>query len=462
MLWLYLHFYQLQLDGLYHPEQASQALVIVDGPYHKICQANAPARELGIELGMGLASAAALAPQLQVLDYQQTQEQQLLQQLAGELYPISASIVLKQPQGLLLEVSSMLNYHGGLKAYWHKLQQALQAWHYHYASAYAPLAAQLLAEAGFNQLQQEQTILQKALAQLPIDCLPIASKSRQQLQRLGIRQLGRLLKLPLKELGKRFDLELLQIIGRLSQQLKTPLEYFQPAETFHEQLQLFYEISDSDKLNKPLGLLLNKLQQFLQQRDLEATCVELQLQLRQGQIEPLRIHSSQGDYRREPWQKLFALRFERLPLPAPVEALALYCGHYRRRGGQHRDLLDARNSGLSTQQLHDQLSARLGDSAVKPLAFGNSHVPELCQQDSGDSPPEPLLRPVFLLQQPEPLKDQIALHQGPERIQSHWWRPAQDGGEIERDYFIGRDQLGRWCWVFKTRRGQWFVQGYFS
>lgn len=68
MLWLYLHFPSLQLDSLFSGEkQDEHPLIIVDEKTHKVIQANGLALDSGITLGMGLASAAALNHQLQVL-----------------------------------------------------------------------------------------------------------------------------------------------------------------------------------------------------------------------------------------------------------------------------------------------------------------------------------------------------------------------------------------------------------
>lgn len=68
-----------------------------------------------------------------------------------------------------------------------------------------------------------------------------------------------------------------------------------------------------------------------------------------------------------------------------------------------------------------------------------------------------LLRPAFLLTTPVPLQEQVQLQPGIERLVSGWW----DGQPIERDYQIGRNAKGQWCWLFKDRTG-WYLQGYFA
>ena len=61
---------------------------------------------------------------------------------------------------------------------------------------------------------------------------------------------------------------------------------------------------------------------------------------------------------------------------------------------------------------------------------------------------------------------QVAQAEGPERIAGEWWRQADN--EIERDYYVVEDAMGRRFWLYRAglyNRGgatpQWFVQGVF-
>jgi protein ImuB len=52
---------------------------------------------------------------------------------------------------------------------------------------------------------------------------------------------------------------------------------------------------------------------------------------------------------------------------------------------------------------------------------------------------------------------QLQLQPGLERIQTGWW----DQNQVQRDYYIGRNNQGQWCWAFKNTSG-WYLQGYFA
>lgn len=513
MRWLYLHFYQLQLDHLYREEQLvadekkgqaaskataqttaqatsqalSQATIIVDGQGNEVCQACELAQQQGIRLGMGLAAAIAMQAKLRVLDYRPLLEQELLQQLAEQLYPISANLVLQAPQGLLLEIRSMLRYHQGLENYWQHIQQQLQPLHYHYANAHSPWAAQLLARNGYQQLLADtpegKQSLEQSLAHIPCSSLPLKKNSLERLSSLGIHHLERLLKLPLKEISRRFDEEMLLYLGRLNNELKTPLAYYQPTEIFERQLQLFYEIYDNETLSKPITPLLKQLQDFLQQRDLQAQQVDIQLQLRDSESLKIELRAIRGEEKAERWQALLKLRLERLELPAPVEAISLRCEKHQQRGQEHAELFSQHQGRLSQEQLLDSLQARLGKERIHFLQAGNSHIPEHSQQlcnsassslgisqdkpqdkkgDSKNNTNLPLpegLRPSFLLKQPQQLQEEVLLFYGPERIQNPGWNEKQN---CERDYFIARNQEGRWLWLYKTPNKHWYVHGYFA
>lgn len=464
MLWLYLHFPQLQLDLLNRQSPSEQAVIIVETKLNRIVQANAQAKKQGIELGMGLASAVALHKQLKLFQYRAQIENQHLQQLAQALYQSNGGIVIEEPDGLLLETSSMLLYHRGLDNYWRTVLAQLEGLSVHYSTAYSPTAAKLLARSGINQISDNKKNIRSRLNQLDINRLPLPQKKLEQLHRLGIRTLGKLLRLPLKELAKRFDIQLLKLIGQINNELKTPLDYFQPKEYFRRYLALFYEIDNAQQLLKPLPKLLAQLEDFLRQRNAVAEAIELVLQQREQEDLRLEIRSGQGLEKAEAWLELCRLRFERLQLQAPVESIEIICRQYQQQGRSHRDLFSQRQQRGEQRLLIDHLQARLGADSVLRLSSNDSHIPEQASEliTAGLKTPKPALspaalRPIFLHQQPRALTQELILFHGPERIQSQWWQR-----EIQRDYYIARDPQGRWCWIFKDQNQRWFLQGYFS
>lgn len=238
MLWLYLDFFALQLDALDSskamPENeltpAPEVIVIVDPKKNEVVQMNAYAQQQGIRLGMGLATALSLHHNVNVVAYKAELEQQKLQHIAQLLYQFTADIALCFPHGLYLRIDTMLRLYHGLPAYWQHLQSVLSdiGYQYHYATGTTPLMAKLLAQAEFNRVSNSEQALKAALYQLPLACLELEPKVQDALARVGVKQTEQLLQLPLKEMAKRFDIHLLNYMGKLTGEFKHGLLFFQP------------------------------------------------------------------------------------------------------------------------------------------------------------------------------------------------------------------------------------------
>ena len=111
-LWLYLYFPQLQLDSLLQQGSAThnqeQAYIVIEQANHQICQLNSTAYQAGIQLNMGLGTAAMLKNDLKVILYQENINQGLLNDIAHNLYMITSDICLWKQTGLLLQIQNML------------------------------------------------------------------------------------------------------------------------------------------------------------------------------------------------------------------------------------------------------------------------------------------------------------------------------------------------------------------
>jgi protein ImuB len=493
--WLYLYFPQLQLDKLVvlhsnsstttassnkdksHHLDLTAPLAIV-GADHQLLQLNSAAWQAGLTLGMGLASAASLCHQLQLVPHQAEQEQQQLQQLAQLLYQYCADIALQADSGLVLKLSPMLALYGGAMQFWQQIQQVLQhaGYQYHFATAQQPLVARLLAQQGWDQFLLQSDKIQQQLKALPLQQAQLPDKLQEQLQRLGLTQLGDLLQIPQAELVRRFGVEMLQYLQQLTGAKPALLQFIQPTEHFEQQLELLYEMERSDQLLGPLQHLLGLLQLYLQQRDQLAYQLELCLLQRQDQQQQLQLHSAQGEYQSKDWLKISELQLERLKLKKPVIQLKLILRRSGPRYAQYKTLfaghLGAGKAQLySALQLLSLLQARLGKDQVTSPCLQNDLLPELASRYAAALEPQTAItgtlaavRPAFLVDPPLALdteqQQQLQLHYGPERLSSGWWQQQSQ----HRDYYVGQNAQGQWLWLFRDLQQpeQLYLQGYFS
>lgn len=465
-LWLYLHFPHLQLDTLFSEKPVEHALIILDSKTNTVVQLNALARQAGICLRMGLGTAAALDQNLQVIPYQAEIERHKLSEIAESLYNVTCDISFFPPNGLLLRIHNMLNLYGGLSAYWYALKSQLSTLglSYCYATGRSPFAARILARDSWNQITDECTVLKKRVGDCSLQQTELDPKTIQKLNRVGIHSVSNLLKLPLKDIAKRFDIDLVTYLGRLTGEFQHPVTFFHPAESFHRYLELLFDIENTQTLQHPLKHLLNALEQFLKVRDLLTQNLILTFKQRDHDELNLEIGSAQGEYQAEKWLALTALKLENLKLMAPVYAISLRTGETHVREPEKTDFFAGKKGTLSCLQLISLLQAKLGEQAIQGLVLHDDFRPELATGYASPllqpAPQSSLqaLRPSFLMHIPQALNEKVSIVHGPERLSTGWW----DNKEVTRDYFIARSESGQWYWIYKTPDTRWYLHGIFG
>jgi protein ImuB len=182
-----------------------------------------------------------------------------------------------------------------------------------------------------------------------------------------------------------------------------------------------------------------------------------------------------------------------------VEALRLQADELVDKPGVSAHLFAQLVSGEGTLACLERLRARLGEGAVQALGEQADHRPE-CATCHGDatataglpssssrrlqgqglkpSGAGPIMqairrsRPLWLLPTPQALTERagsphwhgpLKLLSRGERLESGWWDEGEGGaaGDVRRDYFVARNPLGQWAWVFRNAQG-WFLHGIFA
>ncbi|MEP6944109.1 MAG: DNA polymerase Y family protein [Betaproteobacteria bacterium] len=513
MLWTCLHFPDLPLHVFARADARGRGTVVSSVSHRPdvIC-ANRAAQRRGIVAGMSIAAALALDGELSIHLRDERAEALALSNIALWAGQWTPTISIEPPACVLLEISGCLNYFGGLQALHERIHGGLGVLGFPATIAIAPtpLAASLFARAGRRVTIASSAALAAAFAaaldDLPIALLAERGRARdviETLSGLGARTLGDVRALPRDGVARRFGQWLLDEIDRAHGRLPDARALFVAPERYEGQIELPSPVSETEALLFAVKRLVVELAGFLQGRGAGVT--RLRCDLVHDDAPPTSIVQGLSATRRvEHIMNVLRERLGRESLPSRVEALRLVSEETAPLAAKEGDFFAAVNKeGEAGAQLVERLRARLGEDAVRSLAMHADHRPERAQAwgsatlsmtttpaalakrridaalpnaspspklsscpkgaMSPDALPSPTTRPLWLMTEPralegEPASAQLRLLSGPERIESGWW----DGGEIGRDYFVGRDEQGETLWLYRDRGGRWFVHGVFA
>lgn len=460
MLWLACHFPLLALEV---PAPApGVACVVAD---HTVQLACPLARAAGIQPGMRLASARALADPLQVRRVTEADREQALADLAPRLARLTSYITL-DPAGVAVvgEVDGSRRLFGGLAGVRRVATAAFAGagvtWHP--AIAPTPAAAVLLATHRPGTVVRATADLARVLGPLPAGVLPLGDRAVQLLGRIGVRTVGEALALPRAGLARRLGLPAITALEKLLGERPDPRLHWTAPDRFQRAATWDYPLQTLEALTFPLQRLIGDLAAHLAYRGERATAWTLTLR---GEDLPPHAVAVEAAAGAADLRQLLALTLDRLgsqPWPGPVTDVALTLDATRAAPGTVT--LFGATGDEQAAALIDRLRARLGDAAVYGLANVADHRPEHAQRRivgaAGSAPPPPVRhRPTWLLPAPQPWRGtRDDLLAGPERVESGWW-----DADARRDYYIARGTTGETLWVYQDMRtAAWFVHGWFG
>lgn len=468
MKWLYIDFYNLQLDQVYQHNRDPYPLAIINPSSNEITQLNQQAYNRGVRLGMGLASSVALCNDLNLLEFNPEIEAETLTHIADELYNLVADIILDPPKGLFIKLSTMYKLYNNQHLCWQQINNKLQQLpnQYSYASSHSALSAKLLSLSKSNQLITNKTEAIELISTLSIEALPIANKNKEALTRVGIKSIGQLLTIPLKELSTRFDISIITTIGQLTGELSYKGDIYTPPQTFNKTIELLFEIRTTGLLLKPLSSLLKQLETFAKLRCLTFQELNITLLLADGTQQAFGIKSASQQNAAAQWHYLLSLKFEKIKLAQPVRGIALRVPKLFDFQTTSESFLTESQSTHSINEFLSVLKIKLGEDSVQFPSLHEQHLPEQRSQlvkEPQKSEYTYLANhhtpvPLFLLENPIALTEEISLKSSIERISSNWWQ----GEQVTRDYYLAETKTGQWIWVFRQPDKRWFIHGYYG
>lgn len=456
-------------------DEAGELAIIDHHPYPRVVAATAAALARGVQPGLRVAGALAVAPKLQLKHRDHGAEHNTLIQLATWVGCCTPCVSLDLPDALVLEVSRCLRLFGGLTALVDKLKHG--AVHLglvvHFAAAPTPLAARWLAKARPGTLVSNTTGWSHCLDSLPIELLSegtaVSASTLDLLRGIGVRTLGEAIRLPRNGLARRGASSVQKAFALAHGECPDLRSWYVPPSFFTSRLVLPAPVSTTEPLLFASRRLVADLTGWL--AALHAGVDQCHLHLEHDGVPESVLHITTAQPGRDEERFVLLLR-EQLALfklKAPVEALRLSAEAPVICNEHTPDLFgDVEQVRDAASLLLERLRARLGHDAVRSVRPWPEHRPECAWRtaepgavsvaDTGKRP----LRPLWLLAAPQPLAavEHLILLSGPERIESGWW----DGADVQRDYYVAHtSHAGRW-WVFQRLNspGGWYVHGYFG
>ncbi len=477
MLWLCLNLPRLPIEAFLRAGAPQDPLVITGGgnaPLVVACDQRAAAA--GIRDGMSLSAAYALLPELNARTRDTNAERGCLETTALWALQFTSQVSVHAPDSLLLEIGASLKLFGGLDALCSQINESASQLGFDTLTAVAPTprGAYWLARCGLGVSVEDPETLQSHLNRLPVTCLDAGTAAFQSLERMGIRTIGQLARLPRDAVARRFGQRLLDQLDRAFGNRPDPQTPFSPPSRFSARLVLPSPVSEAEALLFAAHRLVLQLTGYLSAANAGVMRLRLMLENEDGGTTDVIVALSIPG--RDPKHLLNLLR-ERLSqtaLGGRSEAMTLEAPEIAQLAPRNFSFLpDAVHAREERATLVEKLRARLGNDAVHGLSLFPDARPEFAWHEAepgmNTRPGPPLLRPAWLLKRPRQLKlhggrpcldGQLRIIDGPERIESGWW----DGFDVMRDYFIARSDSGATFWIYRerVRSGNWFLHGIFS
>lgn len=479
-----------------HPDLKDVPFVLTlpDHGRIRITEVSAVARSKGIERGMVLADARIILPEIKDLEDDVQLAERLLKNIGLWCIRFTPVAAIDLPDGLILDVSGCAHLWGGEAPYLRDILNKLKGFGYHIRAAMADTIGAAWAVSRFGKTKAiikpgEQ---EEAITALPPAALRPEPEILERLYKLGLDTIGSFSAINRSAVRRRFGQQLLL---RLDQALGYEEETLQPViavEPYQERLPSLEPIQTRKGIEIALQQLLNKLCERLRKEGKGIRSVSFTGFRIDGKMEEIAISTNHSSINTTHLLKLFELKIAEIEPALGIELFMLTATKVEELKAVQYDLWGSGNSLKSTElaQLLDRIEGKLGRNLIHRYLPAQHHMPERSVKpaDSLSQKPEipwrtDKLRPVHLLQKPEPVVVtapvpdyppmnfkyggklyKVKKADGPERIEPEWW--LEKG--LTRDYYVVEDEEGKRYWLFRSghydgkNNPHWFIHGFFA
>ncbi|MGY3622999.1 Y-family DNA polymerase [Bradyrhizobium sp. USDA 10063] len=468
----------------------------------------------GLSIGLPLANARAICPELTVYDADEVADAKTLNDIADWCDRFTPLVALDPPYGLFLDITGCAHLFGGERAMLQIVCGALNRRGFAVSGAIAAtsVCARTLTRHSSGRIIEDGAEAE-AVGPLSIAALGADEAITKGLRRAGLKTIGDVAARARHEIAARFGAAFTTRLEHALGQGDAPISPRKPLPDYIVEKRFPEPITTEPMIAMTLQNLAKMLVQAMDKQGKGARKLEAAFFRTDGAVRTLAVETGRAVTKFEVIDRLFRERLEALSDPLDpgfgFDLIRLSAGRTEIVVQQQRDLDAHVHDNDELAALIDRIAARIGGKRVVVHLPEDTHIPEraalaapaqhhLAASSHAVWPAraegEPPLRPLRLFERPEPIKvpfatvpdgpphrftwrratHQVVRVEGPERIAMEWWQ--RDGKVLTRDYFRVEDEQGLRFWIFrdglydselidedgKPVPANWFVHGLFA
>jgi protein ImuB len=471
------------------------------------------AASLGLDVGLPLANARAICPQLQTFDADEAADAKALSAIAEWCDRFTPLVALDPPHGLFLDITGCVHLFGGEAAMMRLLCDVLTAQGFAVSAAIAGTAvcARTLTRHVHGRIVREGEEAD-AVRLLPVSALGADEAITTGLRRAGLKTIGDVACRARHEITARFGAGFTTLLEQALGESDAPISPRKPLPDYIVEKRFAEPVTTEAVISATLSGLAGMLVAAMARQSKGARQLEGRFFRTDGAVRTIMVDTGQPVTRAEVIDRLFRERLDALSDPLDpgfgFDLIRLSASRTEIVVQQQRDLDANVHDNDELAALIDRIAARIGGKRVVVHLPQETHIPEravlaasaqhhLAAATHAAWPAraegEPPLRPLRLFERPEQIKviaqvpdgpparfvwrratHAVVRADGPERVAMEWWRA--EGEMLTRDYFRVEDEAGLRFWLYrdglydreieqedgKAVQPNWYMHGLFA
>ncbi|WP_375413831.1 DNA polymerase Y family protein [uncultured Bradyrhizobium sp.] len=470
------------------------------------------AARLGLDVGLPLANARAVCPDVQVFDADQVADAQALNAIADWCDRFTPLVALDSPHGLFLDITGCAHLFGGEAALMQMVCSALTRQGFAVSAA---IAATSICARTMNRHVHGRIVGDgeeaDSVKPLPVFALGADDTITRGLRRAGLKTIGDVASRARHEITARFGAGFTALLEQALGQGNAPISPRKPLPDYIVEKRFAEPVSTGEVIAATLSRLAQMLVKAMEKQGKGARRLTASFFRTDGAVRAITVETGQPVTKAEMIDRLFRERLDALSDPLDpgfgFDLVRLSAGRTEIMVQQQHDLDAHVHDNDELTALIDRIAARIGGRRVVVHLPQDSHIPERAAWEAPAQhhltaatlaawparvEGEPPQRPLRLFERPEPIevlfaeipdkppkrfKWRCASHtivraEGPERVAMEWWHARQM--MPTRDYFRVEDEAGTRFWLYRNglygeivKDGEavapgWFVHGLFA